>query len=63
MSAADIEAIRARYKKSKTDAEQRQKMNMEMMQLYQKEGINPMAGCLPLVLRRSPRSAPLHAGA
>lgn len=46
-----VEAIRARYKKAKTDAEQRQKMNVEMMQLYQKEGINPMAGCLPLVLQ------------
>jgi YidC/Oxa1 family membrane protein insertase len=46
-----IEAIKAKYKKSKTDAEQRNKMNQEMMQLYQKEGINPMAGCLPLVLQ------------
>jgi len=46
-----IEALKAKYKKSKTDAEQRNKMNMEMMQLYQKEGINPMAGCLPLVLQ------------
>jgi YidC/Oxa1 family membrane protein insertase len=46
-----IEAIKARYKKARTDTEQRNKMNMEMMQLYQKEGINPMAGCLPLVLQ------------
>lgn len=46
-----VEAIKARYKKSKTDAEQRQKMNVEMMALYQKEGINPMAGCLPLILQ------------
>lgn len=46
-----VEAIKAKYKKSKTDAEQRTKMNTEMMQLYQKEGINPMAGCLPLVLQ------------
>ena len=46
-----IEAIKSKYKKSKTDTEQRNKMNMEMMQLYQKEGINPMAGCLPLVLQ------------
>ncbi|HEV7238683.1 MAG TPA: membrane protein insertase YidC [Thermoanaerobaculia bacterium] len=46
-----IEQIKAKYKKSKTDTEQRNKMNMEMMQLYQKEGINPMAGCLPLVLQ------------
>ena len=49
--APKIETIKAKYKKSKTDAEQRNKMNMEMMQLYQKEGINPMAGCLPLVLQ------------
>jgi YidC/Oxa1 family membrane protein insertase len=46
-----VEAIKAKYKKSKTDADQRQKMNVEMMGLYQKEGINPMAGCLPLVLQ------------
>jgi YidC/Oxa1 family membrane protein insertase len=46
-----VEAIKAKYKKSKTDADQRNKMNMEMMQLYQKEGINPMAGCLPLILQ------------
>ena len=46
-----IEAIKARYKKARTDTEQRNKMNMEMMQLYQKEGINPMAGCLPIVLQ------------
>jgi len=46
-----MEALKAKYKKSKTDAEQRQKMNAEMMQLYQKEGINPMAGCLPMVIQ------------
>jgi YidC/Oxa1 family membrane protein insertase len=46
-----VEAIKARYKKSKTDPDQRNKMNQEMMQLYQKEGINPMAGCLPILLQ------------
>lgn len=46
-----MEAIKAKYKKARTDAEQRQKMNMEVMQLYQKEGINPMAGCLPLLIQ------------
>jgi YidC/Oxa1 family membrane protein insertase len=46
-----VEAIKAKYKKSRTDADQRTKMNTEMMALYQKEGINPMAGCLPLVLQ------------
>jgi YidC/Oxa1 family membrane protein insertase len=45
------EAIKAKYKKSRTDPEQRQKMNMEVMQLYQKEGINPMGGCIPIVLQ------------
>jgi YidC/Oxa1 family membrane protein insertase len=46
-----VEAIKNRYKKSRTDSEQRQKMNMEMMKLYQQEGINPMGGCLPMVLQ------------
>ncbi|HYI10320.1 MAG TPA: membrane protein insertase YidC [Thermoanaerobaculia bacterium] len=46
-----VEAIKARYKKAKSDAEQRQKMNAEMMGLYQKEGINPAAGCLPLFIQ------------
>lgn len=46
-----VEAIKAKYKKAKSDPDQRQKMNVEMMQLYQKEGINPMAGCLPIVLQ------------
>lgn len=44
-------AIRDRYKKAKTDAEQRQKMNTEMMKLYQVEGISPMSGCLPILLQ------------
>jgi len=46
-----VEAIKARYKKSKTDPDQRQKMNMEVMKLYQQEGINPMGGCVPILLQ------------
>jgi YidC/Oxa1 family membrane protein insertase len=46
-----MNVIRDRYKKAKTDSEQRQKMNMEMMKLYQQEGISPMGGCLPMVLQ------------
>jgi YidC/Oxa1 family membrane protein insertase len=46
-----MNVIRDRYKKAKTDSEQRQKMNMEMMKLYQTEGISPMSGCLPMVLQ------------
>lgn len=45
------EAIKVKYKKAKTDPEQRQKMNTEMMKLYQQEGINPAGGCLPFVLQ------------
>jgi YidC/Oxa1 family membrane protein insertase len=46
-----VEAIKARYKKQRTDPEQRQKMNMEVMKLYQQEGINPMGGCVPILLQ------------
>ncbi len=45
-----IKAIKAKYKKQK-DTQTRAKMNQEMMELYRKEGINPMGGvtgCLPL---------------
>lgn len=46
-----MEAIKARYKKAKTDPDQRQKMNADMMKLYQQEGINPAGGCLPFALQ------------
>lgn len=40
-----IMAIREKYK---TDL---QKQNKEIMELYRKEGVNPMGGCLPMVLQ------------
>ena len=46
-----MEAIKARYKKHKTDPEQRNKMNQEVMKLYQAEGINPAGGCLPMLIQ------------
>ncbi len=46
-----MNAIRDKYKKSKTDAAQRQKMNQELMALYQAEGYNPMSGCFPVLLQ------------
>ncbi len=46
-----MEAIKNRYKKARTDPEQRNKMNAEMMKLYQQEGINPMSGCIPILLQ------------
>ncbi|HEY3172695.1 MAG TPA: membrane protein insertase YidC [Thermoanaerobaculia bacterium] len=49
--APKMNAIRDRYKKSKTDAAQRAKMNQELMALYQAEGYNPMSGCFPVLLQ------------
>jgi YidC/Oxa1 family membrane protein insertase len=46
-----MNAIRDKYKKAKTDAAQRQKMNDEIMKLYQAEGYNPMSGCFPILLQ------------
>jgi YidC/Oxa1 family membrane protein insertase len=46
-----IKAIRAKYKKSKTDIEQRRQMNEEMMRLYKEHKINPAGGCLPLLIQ------------
>ncbi|HWZ86346.1 MAG TPA: membrane protein insertase YidC [Thermoanaerobaculia bacterium] len=46
-----MNAIRDKYKKAKSDAQQRQKMNVELMALYQAEGANPMSGCLPMILQ------------
>jgi len=49
--APKMNTIRDRYKKAKTDAAQRAKMNQELMALYQAEGYNPMSGCFPVLLQ------------
>jgi YidC/Oxa1 family membrane protein insertase len=49
--APKMTAIREKYKKAKTDPAQRQKMNAELMALYQSEGYNPMSGCVPVLLQ------------
>jgi YidC/Oxa1 family membrane protein insertase len=46
-----IKALRAKYKKSKTDIAQRRQMNEEMMKLYKENGVNPAGGCLPMLLQ------------
>jgi YidC/Oxa1 family membrane protein insertase len=46
-----IKAIRNKYKKNKTDIEQRRQMNEEMMRLYKEQGVNPAGGCLPLLIQ------------
>ncbi len=49
-----VRSIQERYRKMKRSMETQQKMNQEVMALYQKEGVNPMSslgGCLPLLLQ------------
>lgn len=43
-------AIRKKYK-GRTDKVTQQKMQNEIMELYQREGYNPMGGCLPLLIQ------------
>ncbi|MDH3627210.1 MAG: membrane protein insertase YidC [Acidobacteriota bacterium] len=46
-----LKAIQAKFKKKK-DAQSRQQMQQEQMELYKREGVNPMGGitgCLPLL--------------
>jgi YidC/Oxa1 family membrane protein insertase len=40
-----LEELRAKY------ADDRQKQSEEMMRLYRQEGVNPLGGCLPMVLQ------------
>ena len=49
-----IEAIKKKYHSMKKDMANRQKMNEDIMALYAKEGMNPLAGmtgCFPLLLQ------------
>ena len=46
-----VKAIRAKYKKAKSDIAQRKAMNEEMMGLYKEHGVNPAGGCLPLLIQ------------
>ena len=45
-----IELIKAKYR-GRTDQVTMQKQQQEIMELQQKEGYNPMSGCLPLLLQ------------
>ena len=48
--APKIELIKAKYK-GRTDQPTMQKQQQEIMELQQKEGYNPLSGCLPLLLQ------------
>ncbi len=45
-----VRAIRKKYA-GRTDQATQQKMNNEIMELYQKENFNPAGGCLPLLIQ------------
>ncbi|MBI4457285.1 MAG: membrane protein insertase YidC [Acidobacteria bacterium] len=46
-----MRSIQDRYKKYKRTDPKRQEMNAEIMNLYKEHGVNPMAGCLPLLIQ------------
>jgi len=47
-----IKAIQERYQeRAKKDPAVRARMNQEIMELYRREGVNPMGGCLPMLVQ------------
>ncbi len=46
-----IKAIQDRYKRMKRTDPRQAKKNEEVMALYKKQGVNPLGGCLPLVIQ------------
>jgi YidC/Oxa1 family membrane protein insertase len=47
----ELKKIQDRYAKIKTDDPRKQNMNAEIMQLHKRYGVNPLGGCLPMVLQ------------
>jgi YidC/Oxa1 family membrane protein insertase len=46
-----MKAIQEKFKKLKPTDPKRQQMNTELMALYKQHGVNPLGGCLPLLLQ------------
>ena len=46
----EVKAIQDRYAKLKATDPAKQKMNQELMSLYKDRGVNPMSGCVPILL-------------
>src|SRR6266571_8022447 len=49
--APEIKAIQEKYKKYKFNDPRKQEMQKETMAIYQSEGINPVGGCLPMLIQ------------
>ncbi|CDQ18393.1 protein translocase subunit yidC [Halobacillus karajensis] len=45
----ELKELREKY--SSKDAQTQQKLQQETMQLFQKNGVNPLAGCLPIIVQ------------
>jgi YidC/Oxa1 family membrane protein insertase len=46
-----VDAINAKYKNIKMTDPRKQDQNQEIMDLYKKYGVNPMGGCVPMLLQ------------
>jgi len=46
-----IKAINERYKNVSLRDPRKQEQNQEVMELYKREGVNPLGGCLPMVVQ------------
>ncbi|MCL5005814.1 MAG: membrane protein insertase YidC [Acidobacteria bacterium] len=46
-----VKSIQDRYKQYKFNDPRKQRMNQEIMKLYQEHHINPLGGCLPMLLQ------------
>jgi YidC/Oxa1 family membrane protein insertase len=47
----EVKAIQEKYKKYKLNDPRKAEMNKEVMAIYQREGINPIGGCVPMLLQ------------
>ena len=50
-AAPEVRSIQDRYKKFKFNDPRKQEMQKEIMAVYKKQGINPVGGCLPMLLQ------------
>jgi YidC/Oxa1 family membrane protein insertase len=46
-----VKGIQERYKQYKFNDPRKQRMNQEIMKLYKEHGVNPLGGCLPMLLQ------------
>lgn len=47
----EMKKVQERYAKMKNDDPRKQNMNTEIMQLHKRYGVNPLGGCLPMLIQ------------